>query len=66
MCAMSSTKVHPFLILSHTIRDSACPLALYMLEQTVFNELVEEVIKLTADIRKSRTEALMLKSKSIA
>ncbi len=56
MCGSSSTNVHLFLVLSHTIRDTACPLALYMLELTVFNELIEEVIdfmeitKLTADI----------------
>jgi hypothetical protein len=35
VCGLSPTKGYLFLALSHTIRDTACPLALYILEITV-------------------------------
>ncbi len=34
MCVSSPTASHLSLVLSHTIRDTACPLALYILELT--------------------------------
>ncbi len=40
----SPTKSHPFLVVSHTIRDTACPLALYILELTrlIFSYFIKE------------------------
>ncbi len=34
MSGLSPTNGHIFLVLSHTVRDTACPLAVYILELT--------------------------------
>jgi hypothetical protein len=40
VCGSSPKKSHPFLVLSHAIRDAACPLALSILELTIESNVI--------------------------